>query len=196
MARGTGIVPLVSIAMVKPRACSASIKGSSTCSIGSPPVSTTKRGVRPLPRQTRRQEGQRVGVGEACRRHGRPCRRNRCRRSGTGYRAIGLAPRPQIAAGETAEHRRPPGLGAFALQRVVNLLDGIHGRNLAPRAARGTRGWSSLACAFCRYPPDATSATLETLGAEIASGANAAAVPPSGGAHRDRRGSRCAFPLG
>lgn len=39
-----------------------------------------------------------------------------------GVRAIFLAPRPQIAARETAEHGRTPGIGAFALQRVENFL--------------------------------------------------------------------------
>src|SRR5216683_167357 len=39
--------------------------------------------------------------------------------------AVGLAPRPQIAAGKAAEYRRPSGLRAFALQRVEDLLDGV-----------------------------------------------------------------------
>ena len=38
MPRGTGRVPLVSMAMVNPCACRASISAASTCSIGSPPV--------------------------------------------------------------------------------------------------------------------------------------------------------------
>jgi hypothetical protein len=38
---GGSIVPLVSTAIVKPRACSASSKASSTCNSGSPPVMTT-----------------------------------------------------------------------------------------------------------------------------------------------------------
>src|SRR5262249_2942727 len=36
--------------------------------------------------------------------------------------AVDLAAGPQIAAGEAAEHGRPSGLHAFALQRVENLL--------------------------------------------------------------------------
>src|SRR6516225_5072477 len=40
---GVGTVPLVSAAIVKPRACSAAVRSASTCSSGSPPVSTTKR---------------------------------------------------------------------------------------------------------------------------------------------------------
>ncbi|MNJ04105.1 hypothetical protein D3C73_1647010 [compost metagenome] len=38
---GTGKVPLVSMAMVKPTACMASIRAKSSCSSGSPPVNTT-----------------------------------------------------------------------------------------------------------------------------------------------------------
>ena len=51
--------------------------------------------------------------------------------------AVFFAARPEIATGEAAEHRRPPGLGAFALQRVVDLLDRIHGLNLAFQTPRG-----------------------------------------------------------
>ena len=40
-------------------------------------------------------------------------------------RTILFVATPQIAARKTAEHRRAPGLGAFALQRVVDLLDAI-----------------------------------------------------------------------
>ena len=114
-----------------------SISASSTCSIGSPPVSTTKGGVPPLPRQASRQAAasasasanlpppvavgaDEVGVAEIA-----------------GRRlAVCLAARPQIAAGKAAEHRRPPGLRAFALQRVEDLLDRIHGRSIQPEAVR------------------------------------------------------------
>ena len=44
-----------------------------------------------------------------------------------GVAAIFLASRPQVAASEAAEHRRRSGIGAFALERVENLFDGIHG---------------------------------------------------------------------
>ena len=43
-----------------------------------------------------------------------------------GRRAIRLAPRPEVAAGEAAEHGRPPGVRAFALQGVEDLFDGVH----------------------------------------------------------------------
>jgi hypothetical protein len=43
-------------------------------------------------------------------------------------RAILFAPRPEIASGKADEHRAPPRLHAFALQRQEHLLDGIaHG---------------------------------------------------------------------
>ena len=43
-------------------------------------------------------------------------------------RAIFLAAAPQVAAGKAAEHRRPPGLGALALQGVENFFDAVgHG---------------------------------------------------------------------
>ncbi len=47
-----------------------------------------------------------------------------------GARAVLFVPRPQIAAGEAAEHRRPPGVHAFALQRVEDFLDLVHVRLL------------------------------------------------------------------
>src|SRR5207253_1737171 len=40
--------------------------------------------------------------------------------------AIGLVPRPEIAARKSAEHRRAPRVGAFALQREEDFLDGVH----------------------------------------------------------------------
>ena len=42
-----------------------------------------------------------------------------------GLAAILLAPAPQIAAGETAEHRDAARLGAFALQREEQLFNGV-----------------------------------------------------------------------
>src|SRR6185312_13171367 len=44
-------------------------------------------------------------------------------------RAIDFAPRPQVAARETAEHGRASGVEAFALQRVEDFLDGVHAGN-------------------------------------------------------------------
>src|SRR5207249_4871703 len=38
-------------------------------------------------------------------------------------RAVLLAACPQVAAGETAEHRRPPRVGSLALEGVEDLLD-------------------------------------------------------------------------
>ena len=43
-----------------------------------------------------------------------------------GGRAIRLATRPQVAAGEATEHRRTSGVRALALQRVEDLFDGVH----------------------------------------------------------------------
>ena len=43
-----------------------------------------------------------------------------------GRAAVFFAPRPQVAAGEAAEHRRPPRVRAFALKRVINFLDRKH----------------------------------------------------------------------
>ncbi len=42
-----------------------------------------------------------------------------------GVRAIFLAARPQVAAGEAAEHGRAPGVRAFALQCVEDFLDRV-----------------------------------------------------------------------
>jgi len=39
--------------------------------------------------------------------------------------AVGLAAGPEIAAGEAAEHRRAPGMGAFALQGEEHFFHGI-----------------------------------------------------------------------
>jgi hypothetical protein len=45
-----------------------------------------------------------------------------------GRRAVGLAPRPEVAAGEAAEDRRPAGVRPLALQRVEDLLHRVrHG---------------------------------------------------------------------
>jgi hypothetical protein len=44
--------------------------------------------------------------------------------------AVSLAAGPEIAAGEAAEHGRPAGVHAFALQRVIDLLDRVHGRRI------------------------------------------------------------------
>src|SRR5690606_12477983 len=75
----------------------------------------------PAPRTVRAHE---IGVAELTNRRG----------------AVGLAPRPQIASGKPAEHRRSPSLGAFALQREKNLLDAVaHDVVLAARIpARGS----------------------------------------------------------
>ena len=48
-----------------------------------------------------------------------------------GAGAVLVAARPQIAAGEAAEHGGAAGLHPFALQRVVDFLDRIHDRKLA-----------------------------------------------------------------
>src|SRR5262249_9110227 len=42
-----------------------------------------------------------------------------------GSGAVLLAAAPEIAAGEPAEYRRPPGMGAFALQGQKYLFDGV-----------------------------------------------------------------------
>lgn len=43
-----------------------------------------------------------------------------------GISAIGFAARPQVTPAETAEHRWAAGLRAFTLQRVEDLLNGVH----------------------------------------------------------------------
>src|SRR5512146_1419515 len=58
-----------------------------------------------------------IGVAEAAHRAG----------------AVGLAPAPQVAAGEAAEHGGPACVCAFALQRIEDLLDAVHSR---PRKGR------------------------------------------------------------
>ena len=115
------------------RACSAAISASSTCSIGSPPVSTTKGGVPELPRQAARQaRGQRHPASANLPPPGPSVpTKSVSQKLQVAVCAILLAAGPEIAAGEAAEHGRPPGLRAFALQRVEDLLDRVHGRNLA-----------------------------------------------------------------
>jgi hypothetical protein len=43
-----------------------------------------------------------------------------------GRGAVGLAARPEIAAGEAAEDGGAAGLRAFALQSVEDFFDGVH----------------------------------------------------------------------
>src|SRR5437588_2676482 len=53
-----------------------------------------------------------------------------------GVGPVFFAPRPQVAAGEAAEDRRAAGVGAFALQGVEDLLDGVaHAAIIPARAA-------------------------------------------------------------
>ena len=52
----------------------------------------------------------------------------------TAVGAVLLAPAPQIAAGEAAEHRRPARLAALALQGQEDLLDRIGHRDRLPLA--------------------------------------------------------------
>ncbi|MGF6730749.1 hypothetical protein OKW50_002830 [Paraburkholderia youngii] len=49
-----------------------------------------------------------------------------------GFRAILFAARPQIAACKTAEHGRPPGIRALALQRVEDFLDRVRHAAFCP----------------------------------------------------------------
>jgi hypothetical protein len=42
-----------------------------------------------------------------------------------GAGAVFFAPGPQVAAGKAAEHGRPAGMRAFALQGVENLFDAV-----------------------------------------------------------------------
>src|SRR5437660_1235982 len=63
-----------------------------------------------------------------------------------GCSPVFFAPRPQIAAGEAAEDRRAAGVGAFALQGVEDLLNGVaHAAIIPARAAS--------APARCARPP-------------------------------------------
>ena len=106
---------------------------SSSCSSGSPPVQTTKRRAAAgrTGQRARDRGGESRRPSRTCRRRGRRCRRSRCRR--TGRRRVArslLAAGPQVAAGEAAEHRRPAGVGALALQRVEDLLDRVGHRRV------------------------------------------------------------------
>src|SRR5206468_2217198 len=63
-----------------------------------------------------------------------------------GVGPVFFAAGPQVAAGEAAEDRRAPGVGAFALQGVEDLLDGVaHAAIIPARAAS--------APARCARPP-------------------------------------------
>ena len=119
------MVPLVSMPISKPCACSAAISGvvqlqqrlaAGADDIGLPPR------LRPL-RRTARASAARIrelaaagpvgadeiGVAEFAHR----------------LRAVPLQPAPQIAAGKAQEHRGPAGVRALALQRVIDFLDPV-----------------------------------------------------------------------
>ena len=104
---GTGNVPLVSTATSKPSRCSAEISASSICSIGSPPVSTTKRWSRPGP-QSRASSAASCSASAICRRSRRPRRQSRCRKTADRRGAILFATAPQIASGKAAETAARP----------------------------------------------------------------------------------------
>ena len=128
MPAGAGSVPLVSTAMEKPCACRAATRAASTWSSGSPPVSTTNRQRNASPQCRGDGLGQRGRVGEAATAGTVGADKigvaDATRRVGT----IGFAAAPQIAAGEAAEHRRPAGVAALALQGVEDFFNGVaHG---------------------------------------------------------------------
>ena len=85
IAAGTGRVPLVSIAMVKPRACKAAISGVVDLQhrLAAGEHDEIRAGVAGSRARTRPQAPRRSRSG---RRRRRPCRRSRCRRSGSGRR--------------------------------------------------------------------------------------------------------------
>ena len=125
MPGGGGIVPLVSIAISKPRACNAAISGGSSCNSGSPPVQTTKRGRRSFRPQRRDPVGERVGIAVAAALGAVHADKIGVAECADRVGPVLLAPGPQIAAGKPAEHRRPPGQRPLALQRVEDFLDGV-----------------------------------------------------------------------
>ena len=144
------------------RACSASTSASSTCSIGSPPVSTTKRGrsarapdaPRP-PRPARRHR-------RTCRRPRHRCRRNRCRRSGRP-RSRGPARAPTRGCiRRSARTPRAARVHALALQRQEHLLDRVAHARLDRRSASDRRPrprrTPSRAAGSCRTAPQCSAA--------------------------------------
>ena len=111
----------------------------SSCSSGSPPVQTTNGRRR---RAAGQQRGDRRRPGpRRCRSWPPPSpsvpTKSVSQKRQTARRPVVLAAAPQVAAGEPAEHRRPPGLRALALQRVENLLDRV--RHLIPIDAAACR---------------------------------------------------------
>ena len=140
------MVPLVSTAISKPRACRASMSGASSCSSGSPPVQTTKR----LPG--------RVAAGHFSF-DGRSQRLGRRKLSAAGTIgvgkirvaeladrrcAVGFAAGPEIAARKAAEDRGASRVRAFALQRVkISLTEYI-------RAASSSSSWLLAHLAIAR----------------------------------------------
>ena len=178
---------------MKQRACSASISAGSTCSSGSPPVSTTKRcdGVSPQclaissasssavlnlpppsPSVPTKSVSQNLQTASA--------------RSSRGP--------SQVAAGEAAEHRRPARVGPFALQRVEDFLDAIHGapRSLALAAPRGEAPRAARKGGFAapsRLRPTCERRRREegrTMVSRRAGGSRAARTPPALPAGRPR----------
>ena len=101
------------------------MSGGSSWSRGSPPVQTTSRfsGAPLHCADDRRDEIRRRGEPPAV----DPVHADEIRvaEGADRFGAILLAPRPEVAARETAEHRRAAGLAALALQGEEDLLDRI-----------------------------------------------------------------------
>ena len=156
---GTRSVPLVSTAISNRRSWSADSSAASTCNSGSPPVSTTKslrRAAAPHPLDGNPKGTRVVEAAAAFPIHADEVRVAEIARR---RRAIHLSSAPQIAAGEAAEHRRPAGVTAFALQRVKHFLDRIRHRLRSDRDAPATRCLSAL-CGDGRRMPASRPADL------------------------------------
>ena len=130
-------MPLVSIAIAKPRACSASISarvdlqqrlaaGQHDVAVGVLAGPLRGDGVgefvgRGIAAAQRAVGADKIGIAELAGRGG----------------AVLLAAAPEIAARETAKHRRPPGMGAFALQGQKDLFDRVTHHSPYAAAASG-----------------------------------------------------------
>jgi len=126
---GTGRVPLVSIAMVKPTACMASISGLSSCSSGSPAGEhhILAGGISFRPQRVDGR-GQFLGRLELAAAFAVGADKVGVAELANGAGAVAFAAGPQVAAGKAAEHGGAAGLGAFALQGVEDFFDAIgHG---------------------------------------------------------------------
>ncbi|EAT09859.1 hypothetical protein SKA58_05360 [Sphingomonas sp. SKA58] len=80
---------------------------------------------RPFPPEAKRGVGQSLGIGELAAAKAIGADEVRIAKAADGAGAILFATAPQIAAGKAQEHRAPPRLHPFALERQEHLLDRI-----------------------------------------------------------------------